>query len=379
MPNPNAVVASVVGFDAPPDRPVSALLRERRQVAVELGDGTRARLDPGDPKSEGFAQLLDRLRTRRYPVYLEIDPTTSLITQLRIPRVARVANLQTDADGSLGVHLRFSHLRHRVPRDAADFAELERELRDALSTGRVVIVTEDFERNIIDVREFRPGPDGPLPPWPEPRPEPRPSWLRRLIKQVWTAIASSNWFLPVLWLNSLTPAQAQQIFDAMNATSCDPYTAPPPCIPFTYPEDGCWARAHEMYRLMLEMGYLPRKIWNAGALVVTSPNTPACGPLIWVFHVAPTLRVRGPQLLQTVHMVFDPSLFNTPVTKTVWQAKQSDETSILEETDGWVCWHHEDESLPDPNYEETNFQLWLHRSLLMERTLIYGPPPFACP
>ena len=50
---------------------------------------------------------------------------------------------------------------------------------------------------------------------------------------------------------SLTLAQAQALFDAMNAFTCNPSSATAPCIPFMYPFDGCWARAHQMCRLML--------------------------------------------------------------------------------------------------------------------------------
>ena len=66
----------------------------------------------------------------------------------------------------------------------------------------------------------------------------------------------------------------QSIFNAMAATSCDPLTVPVPCIPFRYPDDGCWARASEMCRLMIAMGRSPGKVWIDGSLEVISSNKP---------------------------------------------------------------------------------------------------------
>src|SRR5205085_8186214 len=150
--------------------------------------------------------------------------------------------------GGLEVELEPSHARHRLLHGAPDFAELENQLREAMRSGEVVIVTEDDAHNIIDVRGFTPGPDGPLPPLPPfPRPElPRWPWPFRWIRDLLTRLWLWCWW-PWWWFRRrcLSATRAQQIFDAMNATTCDPLTVPAPCIPFLYPDDGCWARAHE--------------------------------------------------------------------------------------------------------------------------------------
>src|SRR6202008_2347296 len=110
---------------------------------------------------------------------------------------------------------------------------------------------------------------------------------------------------------TVTPQRAGELFDLVSAQTCDPLTVPPPCIPFLYPDDGCWGRAHEMCRLMINMGLSPRKVWIDHSfghfLHVNTKNNPQCF-VEWGWHVAPTLCVRGPKFCPTQSMVIDPSL-----------------------------------------------------------------------
>ena len=150
----------------------------------------------------------------------------------------------------------------------------------------------------------------------------------------------------------MSGTKAQQVFDAMNATSCNPLTVPPPCIPFLYPDDGCWARAHEMCRLMIVMGHSPRKVWIQGNLCVSTKNKPNC-VVWWGWHVAPTLCVRGPKFFQTQTMVIDPSLFTTPVSKATWKGVQGDPNATLTNSEASdYLW-----GTTDPTYVLTNQKL----------------------
>jgi Glutaminase len=364
MPNPNAIVSSVIRFEPPLDRPPAEMLRADRGLSVELEGGRRVRLDPADPRSAGFAQILDGLRKQRLPVYVEVDPATSAITRLLIPHVARVVGIRPIDVGVLGVQLDLSHGRHVLRRSSPDFDELERQLREALRTGAPVIVTENDAHEIIDVRSYRPGPEGP--PFPEfPPRRPWPWWWR-----IW----HWSWW-PWWWFRCMSVTKAQQIFDAMNATSCNPLTVPAPCIPFLYPDDGCWARAHEMCRLMINMGQTPKKVWIEGSLYVSTKNNPDCG-VWWGWHVAPTLCVRGAGLFQKQEMVIDPALFTTPVSKATWKGVQSDPNAILTESDASdYLW-----GMTDPSYTKTNEKLAFYRLQLQNRAIEHGPPPYAtCP
>jgi hypothetical protein len=383
MPNPNAVVSTTIRLEPPLDRAPEELLRTEGGISVELEGERRVRLAPTDPRSAGFARVLDGLSRQRLPVYLEIDPATEAITRLLVPQVARVASIRS-GQGVLDVELEPSHARHLLRLGEPDSAELERQLREAQQSGQPVIVAEDDAHNIVDVRAFRPTPERPLPPFP-PAPRPRPGprrhlpwplpWIWWLLRFVW------RWFRwPWWWFRCLSPARAQQVFNAMAATSCDPLTVPAPCIPFLYPDDGCWARAHEMCRLMINQGLSPRKVWidhSTGHLLhVNTRSNPQCY-VEWYWHVAPTLCVRGPTFFRTRRMVLDPSLFTSPVPEATWKGLQGDPNATLTHTGADQFWHG---GGTDPTYSASNAILAQYRLALQNRAVQIGPPPYAnCP
>jgi hypothetical protein len=384
VPNPNAIVSTTIRLEPPLDRAPVELLRAPGGLSVELEGGRRVRLDPANERSAGFAQVLDGLSRLRRPVYVEIDPASNAITRILIPRVARVIGVRTADKDRLDVELDASHGRHVLRSGDADAADLEKRLREAVTTHKPVILVEDDAHNIIDVRVFTPGPEVPLPPFPPvPRPEPRRpphypwplNWIWWLLHSLWRWICWPWW-----WFRCLSKLNAQQVFNAMALTSCNPLTVPPPCIPFLYPDDGCWARAHEMCRLMINMGLSPRKVWIDASqgywLHVNTRNNPQCY-VEWGWHVAPTLCVRGRGLFKLQRMVFDPSLFTAPVTEATWKSVQGDPGATLTETDASVFWHG---GGTDPGYTNTNSILAYYRVELQNRSLQVGPPPYAyCP
>jgi len=377
MPNPNAIVSIVRGVEPSPDKTP----RPEDGFTIELEGERRARLAPDDDRSPGLARLLESIRQQAVLVYLEVDPESSLITRVLIPHVTRVHDVKPLDRGVLAVELERSHARHLLRADVEDFEELERLLREAVIHADPVIVTEDDAHEILDVRAYRPGPEGPPPPFPRPElPEPDPwpwRWIREIIDlfRVCWPLPWPRWWR-WRWCRCISHKTAQQVFDAMAARSCDPLTVPAPCIPFLYPDDGCWGRAHEMCRLMIDMGYKPRKVWIQGGLYVATSNSPACG-VWWGWHVAPTLCVRGPGFFQTSEMVIDPSLFDTPVTKAVWKGVQGDPGATL--TDSAASIFYLWTNLTDPTYVQTNQVLANYRLQLQNRALQFGPPPYACP
>jgi Glutaminase len=374
MPNPNAVVSTVVRLEPPLDRSPEELLRAEGGLSVELEEGRRVRLDPDDRRSAGFARVLDGLSKQGLPVYIELDPETSSIARLFIPYIARVVDIRPIDDETLSVEIAPSHARHVLRRAAPDFEELERQLRDAMASGEPVILTEDDAHEILDVRTYRPEAE-PLLPFPRPTPPPKaPPWARFLLRIWWWPWWPWWWWR--WWFRCISATKAQQVFAAMNATSCDPLTVPPPCIPFLYPDDGCWGRAHEMRRLMVNMGLNPKKVWIQGSLHVSTKNNPTCN-VYWGWHVAPWLCVRG-RFPQTQAMVIDPSLFTTPVSKATWKGVQGDPNATLTDSDGSIfyLWGN----VTDPNYVQTNQVLATYRLKLQTRSIQQGPPPYAyCP
>ena len=137
--------------------------------------------------------------------------------------------------------------------------------------------------------------------------------------------------------NPLTQGQAVWLFRLM---------AEQEHIPFGYAREYCFARAHEMYRLMTELGIEARKVWNLAENYgedgflddqgdVRSPirvEHPAQGTIFWVYHVAPTVSVQTPQ--GPVRMVVDPSLFQGPATEAQWRGTQEGHNSRWEESGG---------------------------------------------
>lgn len=120
---------------------------------------------------------------------------------------------------------------------------------------------------------------------------------------------------------SVTPSEADTIFRDM-ADESD--------IPFKFPADGCYARAHLMVRRMAERYGLSidsmQKVIIEGKLTVSTAYTyPGWNDttITWRYHIAPLLNVQNPDG-RTTPMVIDPSLFDHPVTIDEWSRYMND-------------------------------------------------------
>ena len=135
-----------------------------------------------------------------------------------------------------------------------------------------------------------------------------------------------------------------------------------------------------MYRLMLNGGVVSKKVWIYGSLHVNTKNNPSC-QVFWVWHVAPTVCVRGCGWLGWLfrkEKVIDPALFNVPVTKATWKSVQDDPNAQLVGTDGSIYYRsYSGTTQTDPNYVNTNNRLAYYRLQLKNRSLQFGPPPYA--
>lgn len=380
MPNPNAIVSYIIKLDPPLDRSPIELLKSEAGISVELEGGRRVRLDPADPRSPGRAQILDEIRKEQLLVYLELDPTTSVITRLLIPHISRVHQIQPISADVFRIDLEGSHARHFLKRDTPDFAEMEKLLNEAIQNGEPLVITDDDAHNILDVRPYQPRPDGsPPPPLPKSELPSLPLWLLKLLRWVrdwpiwrWPIWPWRWWF----WLfRCISETKAQEVFAAMNLTSCNPLTVSPPCIPFLYPDNGCWARASEMCRLMFNVGLTPRKVWIWGNLLVSTKNNPNCC-VSWCWHVAPVLCVRGPGIFQCQSMVIDPSLFSAPVPVATWKGIQGDPNATLTYTSASIFKLYYT-TTTDPTYTLTDHDLAVYRLKLKLRSNDFGPPPYA--
>ena len=165
MLNKNAIVSAVIRIEPPLERPPAEMLRADEGLSIELEKGRRVHLDPDDPRSPGFAEILNGLSKHHLPVYLEVDPQTSAITRLLIPQIARVVGIRPFEPDALAVDLEPSHAVHVLRPDTPDRVELERRLLDAERAGATIVLTETDNHEIIDVREYTPGPEEPARPF----------------------------------------------------------------------------------------------------------------------------------------------------------------------------------------------------------------------
>jgi hypothetical protein len=320
---------------------------------VSFEGGRRVLLDPNKPQSVVWAEVLDELRVLGHPAYVEVDPATNVVTTVLSPLAVRVGSLTPSADGSaIEVELIISHARHYLRRSNPDFNSLYAALQDARARGTTVAVIEDDAHEIIAVRPI-PGPlaeaaVGAAPPPPLAMGPP-----------------------PVV-----SAGQAMQMFNMVASKTCCPQTTPAPCIPFQYPDDGCWGRAHEMCRLMIASGIQPEKVWIFGNLHPATQNNPACS-VGWGWHVAPTLRVSAGGGWQS--QVIDPSLMTGPATEVAWKAVQNDPNAALVPSSADIFYRNQSgsSSETDPSYTKTNTVLDTYRrQLRLRATGPSGPPPY---
>jgi hypothetical protein len=313
---------------------------------IEFDGGRVGLLDVSTQRGQAWSRVLESLHRAKAPVYVEIDPVSAVITQLLVPYVVTVGDITPSAsDDGVDVELVISHAVHTLRKSRPDYEQLLGILKEAQERGSHVTVTEtQVGHEIIDVRPLRDGNDL------------RGSAIEGGTQQPSVKGPSSAGAPaqpgvvddePVV-LSTVSLAQAQRLFDLANSRVCCPAVAAAPCVPFLYPDDGCWGRAHEMYRLMLAEGALCDKVWIFGSLRVASANNPRC-EVRWGWHVAPTLLVDtgsgSPQLY-----VVDPSLFPSPVPQATWAGVQGDPNPTLIASPGseeWVGCPNRPELLAD--------------------------------
>jgi hypothetical protein len=325
-----------------------------RFLTVELHDGSTCRLDMAFPHSFTLAKILEVLHGANQPVYFDIEPDTRIIQDILFPRAVQVTDIAGAADGDkLVIGLRRSSARSFIRTTNPAFATLLSALTQANNNASTVLVTDASEGGeILDVRPA-PMPQGCTP----------------------VGVASA----PATQKYAVGPDEAREAFRIGLMATCDPLCPWGSCIPFLFPDNGCWARAHEMCRLLTSAGFTPNKIWLDGNLCVKTRNSPAC-EVCWPFHVAPTLLVddgNGGELY-----VLDPALFEHPVPQDTWIEVQRDPNAQAFFTDATV--YYRDPGVgalfTDPESVCTNNDLITFRCALARRAVCKGPPPYAnCP
>ena len=382
MRDANPIVGKIARVEPALDKPpVEVLAGSDEGLTFEFADGRRARLDRTDERAVPLAGLLEDFRRRGRPLYVEVDPVTERIARVRLPIVGRVAAVRSTGDGDLEIDIPPSHARHVLRRDHPNFDASAELLRSAIAGRRPVLLTENDNHELLDLRWY-PDPEE-VPPFPKPGLPPK--WWRRWPWERWPW----RWYLDLWeliqkllswWLSAVPQTVADDMFALANGLSCQPQNPSAPCITFLFPDDGCYARAHEMCRLMGIQGVPCRKVFNYGSLYVQTKNHPNCH-VSWGYHVAPTVRVRQ-AFLTVQEQVIDPALFGGPVPTATWRAIQTDLNSSLVGTDASVYYRSPNGTtvMYDASYVDTNQTLQDFRDALALRSIQDGPPPYAaCP
>jgi hypothetical protein len=286
----------------------------------------------------GHRRVLEILHRAGRPAYVELG-SDGQIVRLLVPAIVRVAQLTPLPGGDVEILLEPSAAKHWLRRTAPDFAALHATLTALQASGAEALVSENDAHEVVDVRPFVGRPERPA------RAKAAPA---ELVKDV-------------------TLAQAKQMFDMVVGITCDPMDAEAPCIPFLFPDDGCFARAHDMCGRFVAKGVEPAKIWTWGYNIIPTVNHPDC-KVGWIYHVAPTLNVAG-----TLYVI-DPSLCDAPVTVEGWLAAMANPKVTLDYTP-WTSYMQD--GRPDPDFSDTERELAGYRAQLMLRSAEQGPPPYA--
>ncbi len=313
-----------------------------QRVTVHFCTGQTGFLDMKNARAVHWANVIDQMERAHRPIYVEVDEESQVITRVLIPRVYKVKALVPDDRGNIRVRLDPSAAVHLLLHSDPNFEAMRAQLQTALDNDSELLVTDTRdEHEIIDVRQPAETVGGPPDPTPTPPDDP-----------------------PV------SEARAQELFNHMNAKSCVPCNPSSDCIPFLYPDDGCWIRAHKMCYLMMDEGETPEKVWNFGNLVVATPNHPDCG-VSWWYHVAPTLTLDTPG---NPKVVIDPSVSPAAESRADWQSRQTDTSSTLTDS----VWTQYGPSGGTATLQQTDADLVDFRNDLLDRCLEFGPPPYSC-
>jgi hypothetical protein len=177
-------------------------------------------------------------------------------------------------------------------------------------------------------------------------------------------------------LTKVWPNEADDLFVIAQGLTCPLPTASPECVPFLFPDDGCWVRAHAMSnRIRRERKVETGKAWIYGDLRVGTPNHPDC-VVSWDFHVAPVVRVGdGSDDL----LVIDPSVMGRAVPIAEWKATLGDAKACVQVTDASVY----KQSKPCKGVTERCGQLernlkFYQACLLARAKGLPSPPPYHC-
>jgi len=292
---------------------------------VRFRNGRSAFL-PTSRETEDDLQLLELLQEREDPALVTIAPSDPLpiISSVDAPIVGRIWEMTEIPEGQL-VYVDRSAARHVLPRTLDVYEQLMNLLVPAWDAQTVVTLREDpVTHDILDAsvddsgevsRLFPEAEAAPAAPAESPALAPATvdvesvdSFDESIGEGAPTEPTSED---PLEGLDSMSDQKADDFINEMRSTgSCGMPDALESCVPFRYPDNGCWARAHRMCEILDSRGITAGKIWIYGqSLTVKTSNSPRCR-VAWQWHVAALIKSSG----SGEPLVLDPSIFDKAVT-----------------------------------------------------------------
>ena len=313
-------------------------------VIIPLENGRKALLDQQHAYAETWIKQIVRLHKEQRPVYLDILSANGHITAIGIPEATLVWQVEeTETGARIAFHT--SSAYHFLYREQPHFHRMLEQLRAAMEAGTPLLVTaRPLSSVIVDVREL-----------------PLHMRTKQLLK------AEPEPYVPG---RAVSPERAKHLFGKMLERNCDPLAISSACIPFNFPANGCWIRAHLMCYMLVREKEQPGKIWSSGALKAHTVNDPSC-LVSWPWHVAPVLMVTQPDG-SAAEMVLDPSLCTEPVMPGVWLALQTDPKANYIYSSWKRYGHYGGEAEEETASEDMNICRYGLRDMCEES----GPPPY---
>jgi hypothetical protein len=165
----------------------------------------------------------------------------------------------------------------------------------------------------------------------------------------------------------LSPADVQRLFTVMAGLSFTDATGAQSPVPYHYPVDGCYARAHMMATVMTQAGISSQRVFATSTvpgqpLTVASPFSAdqpggATPTTRWFYHVAPLVMVRT--ATGVAETVIDPSTQSGPVALDVWLGTMGVNAGTYQRMtqDQLVAHLHSPNPIPLPNEYPANERL----------------------
>lgn len=267
-----------------------------------------------------------------------------------------VLAIEETGAGDFEIEISNSHAVHVLRREEPRFEELAETLRSAEKQAYPVEIVN--ARGIVEVRRL--------------------SQKSVLTEEVGPPTGGD--LLTETWADKaeVDVESVKKAFEAIVGLSCDVSHVNSTCIPFLYPTDYCWSRAHAMARILVqEFGITPAKAWTRGRLRAATRNDHDCY-VRWGWHVAPLVHVAASGGGDAEAMVLDPSMFDEPVTLDVWVQAQGDDDAKVTTTD-WQIYNYtrRGKAIRDEDFRYVDGHLRKARRALLSEMEDYGAPPYA--